>query len=85
MSLIGEKISSSLSEVYSNKKSSLKHLVESFPRVPESFDTDSLLTMMMVPPLSVSQGLTHEQVLPFLKKLENGQQREGIVKYVTVS
>ncbi len=32
---------------------------------------------MIVPPTSTSQGLTHEQVMPFLKKLENGQQREG--------
>ena len=37
---------------------------------------------MIVPPLSASQGLTHEQVLPFLKKLENGQEREGMYIYI---
>ena len=43
---------------------------------------DSLLrgsgTMMIVPPLTSSHTLSHEQVMPFLKKLEQGQLREGV-------
>lgn len=35
------------------------------------------LVVMMALPVDTTQGLTHEQVLPFLKKMENGQQREG--------
>ena len=34
--------------------------------------------MMVVPPLVVGHSLTHEQVMPFLKKLEHGQVREGM-------
>ena len=66
----------SLNEVYTNKKSSLKFLVECFPKVPCTSSVDSL-PLMMALPAATSQGLTHEQVMPFLKKLENGQQREG--------
>ncbi len=36
----------------------------------------SFHTLLVVPPLS-SQGLSHERVLPFLKMLEKGQEREG--------
>ena len=64
----------SLSDVHNNKKSSLKPLIECFPKIP---DNSNLLSFIMVPPTSASQGLTHEQVMPFLKKLENGQEREG--------
>ena len=35
-------------------------------------------TMMIVPPLTSSHTLSHEQVMPFLKKLEQGQLREGM-------
>ena len=49
---------------------------------------DSLLrgsgTMMIVPPLTSSHTLSHEQVMPFLKKLEQGQLREGVCVCVCV-
>ena len=64
----------SLSEFYTGKKSNLKYLVECFPKNYSSLDSTSL---MMALPAVTSQGLTHEQVLPFLKKMENGQQQEG--------
>lgn len=68
----------SLSEVYTNKKSSLKFLIECFPRVPPRGSCgEDALTVMMALPATNSLGLTHEQVMPFLKKMENGQQREG--------
>ena len=35
------------------------------------------MKFMMVPPQTTGHSLTHEQVMPFLKKLESGQQREG--------
>ncbi len=35
------------------------------------------LVYTMIPPVDGGHGLTHEQVMPFLKKLESGQQREG--------
>ena len=35
------------------------------------------MKFMMVPPQTSGHSLTHEQVMPFLKKLESGQQREG--------
>jgi len=68
---------SSLSDLYTNKKSSLKHLLDSFPKVPEGFEAKNIHTLMVVPPLSASQGLTHEKILPFLKMLEKGQDHEG--------
>lgn len=34
--------------------------------------------MAMVPPADAGHSLTHEQVMPFLKKLESGRQREGL-------
>ena len=33
--------------------------------------------MMLAPPSISGHSLTHEQVIPFLKKLEQGQLREG--------
>ena len=80
---------SCLSDVHTNKKSSLKSLIDCFP---DSTDTPSTgdstiqepqeleregMKMMMVPPTSSGHSLTHEQVMPFLKKLEHGQMREG--------
>ena len=41
-------------------------------------------TMMIVPPLTSSHTLSHEQVMPFLKKLEQGQLREGVCVCVCV-
>ena len=35
------------------------------------------MKFMMVPPQTTGHSLTHEQVMPFLKKLESGQEREG--------
>ena len=85
---------SSLNEVYTNKKSSLKALVECFPKPVASIEgagggqisslqdaTDlrgDAMKFMMVPPQTSGHSLTHEQVMPFLKKLESGQQREGV-------
>ena len=74
----------SLSEVHANKKSSLKSLVDCFPRIPENLNSVNPLSLMMVPPSSASQGLTHEQVMPFLKKLESGQQREGNTSLISL-
>ena len=84
-----------LNDVYTNKKSSLKALVECFPKpaassegpvggqissFQEAIDSrgDSM-KFMMVPPQTAGHSLTHEQVMPFLKKLESGQQREGLL------
>jgi hypothetical protein len=64
----------SLSEVYSNKKSSLKCLVASFPK---SSGGEGPAGIMMALPTTASLGLTREQVMPFLMKMENGQEREG--------
>ena len=71
----------SLSEVYSNKKSNLKCLVECFPKTcgTGSCEEDPV-TIMMALPVITSLGLTYEQVMPFLKKMENGQQREGMFR-----
>lgn len=38
------------------------------------------MKFMMVPPQTSGHSLTHEQVMPFLKKLESGQQREGVFR-----
>ena len=62
--------------MYTNKKSSLKLLVDCFPKMPGGLCEDPLPVMMALPSTS-SLGLTREQVMPFLKKMENGQQREG--------
>ena len=69
----------SLSEVYPNKKSNLKSLVECFPKqVEESSEVKGApLIYAMIPPVDGGHGLSHEQVMPFLKKLESGRQREG--------
>ena len=67
----------SLSDVYTNKKS-LKYLVECFPIATSSSSSmEDSLTIMITLPATTSLGLTREQVMPFLKKMENGQQREG--------
>ena len=72
-----------LSETHQSKKSSLKPLVECFLRTKDgegSAGTELLNgqdAMMIVPPLMVGHTLSHEQVMPFLKKLEQGQLREG--------
>ena len=84
-----------MNEVYPNKKSSLKALVECFPKPVANVEgavggqisslqdaTDlrgDAMKFMMVPPQTSGHSLTHEQVMPFLKKLESGQQREGIL------
>lgn len=80
-----------LSEVYTSKKSNLKSLVECFPRPtegipglkstsqpPSSSTPSDTVLMAMVPPADVGHSLSHEQVMPFLKKLESGRQREGM-------
>ena len=36
------------------------------------------LDLMVSPPSVSGHSLTHEQVMPFLKKLEQGQLREGV-------
>ena len=76
-----------LSEVYTSKKSSLKSLVDCFPTEGGSGPNSTTEPpssvggkMMLVPPLATGHSLSHEQVIPFLKKLENGQQREGDLK-----
>ena len=72
-----------LSEVHSTKKSSLKSLVECFPqRVggvagPSPTPPPPSAAMMLVPPMAVGPSLTHEQVMPFLRKMERGQPTEG--------
>ena len=70
--------SRSLSEVYSNKKSSLKVLVDCFPRLSRSYSSVEPLTLMMALPASTTQGLTHEQVMPFLKKMESGSNEKVV-------
>ena len=69
----------SLSEVYPNKKSNLKSLVECFPKQVEGSSEvkGAPLIYAMIPPVDGGHGLSHEQVMPFLKKLESGRQREG--------
>ena len=70
-----------LNETNTSKKSSLKSLVDCFPKergenvIPSGVRNGA--KMMVVPPLVGGHSLTHEQVMPFLKKLEHGQQREG--------
>ena len=70
-----------LNETNTSKKSSLKSLVDCFPKergenvIPSGVQNGA--KMMVVPPLVGGHSLTHEQVMPFLKKLEHGQQREG--------
>ena len=72
-----------LSETHQNKKSSLKPLVECFLRRKDGEGSaggevlNGQDAMMIVPPLMVGHTLSHEQVMPFLKKLEQGQLREG--------
>lgn len=77
-----------------NKKSSLKALVDCFPKAAATTEgpvgdqisnlqdtTDyegDAAKLMMVPSQSSGHSLTHEQVMPFLKKLESGQQKEGM-------
>jgi len=69
----------SLNEVYNNKKSNLKALVESFPLPNEGASVNPRKTpVVMIPPEETGPSLTHEQVMPFLKKLESGQQKEGV-------
>lgn len=74
-----------LSEAHPSKKSSLKTLVECFPK-PKVVLSDQAAPpvtkngsrMILVPPATVGHSLTHEQLMPFLKKLEHGQLREGM-------
>ena len=73
-----------LNETNTSKKSSLKSLVDCFPKEREAVGEKAIHSsfqnrakMMVVPPLIGGHSLTHEQVMPFLKKLEHGQQREG--------
>ena len=68
-----------LADTYSTKKSSLRSLVECFPpEPPETTPGPPLGVQIMMTPQSVlGHSLTHEQVMPFLKKLEQGQLREG--------
>ena len=69
----------SLSEVHTNKKSSLKYLVECFPKSSRPLlEPEEPLALMMALPGNTALALTHEQVMPFLKKMENGQEREGL-------
>ena len=82
--------------MYTSKKSSLKALVECFPKPmaateggPVGGQISSLqdatdlrgdsMKFMMVPPQTTGHSLSHEQVMPFLKKLESGQEREGLL------
>ena len=83
-----------LNDGYTNKKSSLKALVECFPKPVSAIERpvggqissfqDNMdlrgdaMKFMMIPPQTSGHSLTHEQVMPFLKKLESGQQREGM-------
>ncbi len=71
----------SLNEIHSNKKLNLKSLVDCFPISVEGVanikSSATPLTHIMIPPTNAGHVLTHEQVMPFLKKLESGQQKEG--------
>jgi hypothetical protein len=71
-----------LADTYSTKKSSLRSLVECFPpEPPETTPGPPLgVQIMMTPPSVLGHSLTHEQVMPFLKKLEQGQLREDVLK-----
>lgn len=52
--------------------------MECFAQVPTGIScAEEPFTIMMTLPAITSLGLTREQVMPFLKKMENGQQREG--------
>jgi integrator complex subunit 1 len=81
----------SLSDIYITKKSSLRALVDCFPMDPlmeegeeggQGFSSGPPLgvQIMVAPPSVASHSLTHEQVMPFLKKLEQGQLREDVLK-----
>lgn len=62
---------------------SLKSIVESFIEPMEGVagvkSSPSPLKYTMIPPADCKHGLTHEKVMPFLRKLESGQQREGML------
>ena len=80
-----------LADTYPTKKSSLRALVDCFPSDLEEWSESwswgappgagpPLGVQIMAAPPSVSgHSLTHEQVLPFLRKLEQGQLREGLL------
>ena len=72
----------SLADLYPNKKSSLQSLTSCFPRpkaAQEQLD-QALAVPTILPPLTIGNSLTYEQVRPFLKKLEYGQMQEDVLK-----